>query len=210
METHNRDLGTAMEVEPDGAVRVKRVTRESDIELKLDPNRWEAAETETGLAFFDHMLEMLAWHASMTLEVRFDNRRMPLNHLVTEDVGIVLGRAVAEVLAGRATGGVRSVGEATRAMDRPWLRQSSASRAAQTTSLSWISLGARSGWRTCSRRTSKLFSRASPRAAEEASTSTFTGARIPTTCGRRRSGPSAGRYGIASRPTHGWPGAPRE
>ena len=63
METHNRDLGTAMEVEPDGAVRVKRVTRESDIELKLDPNRWEAAETETGLAFFDHMLEMLAWHA---------------------------------------------------------------------------------------------------------------------------------------------------
>jgi imidazoleglycerol-phosphate dehydratase len=117
METHNRDLGTAMEVEPDGAVRVKRVTRESDIELKLDPNRWEAAETETGLAFFDHMLEMLAWHASMTLEVRFDNRRMSLNHLVTEDVGMVLGRAVAEVLAGRASGGVPSVGEATRAMD---------------------------------------------------------------------------------------------
>lgn len=117
METHNHDLGTATQVEPDGAVRVRRVTRESDISLKLDPNRWEAAEMETGLAFFDHMLEMLSWHASMTLEVRFDIRRMPLNHLVTEDVGIVLGRAVAEVLASRASDGVRSVGEATRAMD---------------------------------------------------------------------------------------------
>jgi imidazoleglycerol phosphate dehydratase HisB len=100
-----------------GTRQVKHVTRESDIELKLDPNLREATALETGIAFFDHMLEMLAWHASMPSEVRFDNRRMPLNHLVTEDVGIVLGRAVAEMLAGRASGGVRSVGKATRAMD---------------------------------------------------------------------------------------------
>ncbi len=117
METHGRDLGISTEAEPEDAVRVGRTTRESVIDLRLDPNRWEATEAQTGLVFFDHMLEMLSWHASMTLEVRFDARRMLLNHVVTEDVGIVLGRAVAEILRIRTPGGVPSVGEATRAMD---------------------------------------------------------------------------------------------
>jgi imidazoleglycerol-phosphate dehydratase len=117
METKEPNLGTAVTTETDGVVRVERTTRESIIALKLNPNRWEAAEPQTGLAFFDHMLEMLSWHASMALEVRFEARRMPLNHVVTEDVGIVLGEAVGEILSSRTSSGVPSVGEATRVMD---------------------------------------------------------------------------------------------
>lgn len=117
MKAEQQDLGTTIDTLPGPSVQVSRVTRESDIQLKLNPEYWETAVVDTGLAFLDHMLEMLAWHGAMTLEVCFKAYRMPLNHVVAEDIGIVLGQAVDQLLKDRLEEGVRSLGEATRIMD---------------------------------------------------------------------------------------------
>lgn len=73
---------------------IRRETRETKIELKLEINGSGNANVSTGVGFLDHMLETLAKHSGMDLEVFCDGDIFVDYHHTVEDVGIVLGEAL--------------------------------------------------------------------------------------------------------------------
>lgn len=75
---------------------MRRETRETTIELRLALDGGTVA-IATGVDFFDHMLNALATHGGLGLELRAQGDGMDQHHLV-EDVGIALGRAIDEAL----------------------------------------------------------------------------------------------------------------
>src|SRR2546422_656709 len=84
-----------------------RKTRETEVRVRLGLDGSGRARVETGIGFFDHMLEALARHALYDLDVRAaGDLRVDAHHTV-EDVGIVLGQALFKAAAralGAATG----------------------------------------------------------------------------------------------------------
>ena len=70
--------------------RVARKTNETDIEAAICLDGCGTAQVDTGVPFFDHMLSAFARHGLFDLEVRAQG--------AVEDVGIVLGQAVAQAL----------------------------------------------------------------------------------------------------------------
>src|SRR6266516_2016391 len=74
-------------------------------------------DLKTGIAFFDHMLEMLGWWADVTIDASYQHRTFPLHHVVTEDIGLALGATLAEVIRDRLDAGVESSGAARAGMD---------------------------------------------------------------------------------------------
>ncbi|WP_456479638.1 imidazoleglycerol-phosphate dehydratase HisB [Nautilia sp.] len=73
---------------------IKRETKETKIEIKLNVNGSGKSAISTGVGFFDHMLEALAKHSGMDLEVYCDGDVYVDYHHTVEDVGIVLGEAL--------------------------------------------------------------------------------------------------------------------
>jgi imidazoleglycerol-phosphate dehydratase len=96
---------------------VARVTREAEVRLVVARGARVEPELASGLAFFDHMLEMIAWHGGFNLEVTFAKKTFALRHVVCEDVGLALGLGVAALLRRAMAGGVEGGGAAWRAMD---------------------------------------------------------------------------------------------
>lgn len=78
---------------------LRRETKETTVAVTLVVDGTGATKAETGIAFFDHMLEQLGKHAGfdLTVEARGD-LEVDLHHTV-EDVGIVLGQALKQALA---------------------------------------------------------------------------------------------------------------
>jgi imidazoleglycerol-phosphate dehydratase len=76
-----------------------RTTAETDIEVTLDLDGDGDSTVETGLGFFDHMLESFAKHGLFDLTVRCDGDLEVDDHHAIEDVGIALGVALEEALA---------------------------------------------------------------------------------------------------------------
>ncbi|AZV46898.1 imidazoleglycerol-phosphate dehydratase HisB [Nautilia sp. PV-1] len=73
---------------------IKRETKETKIEVKLEINGSGKSNISTGVGFFDHMLEALAKHSGMDLEVFCDGDIYVDYHHTVEDVGIVIGEAL--------------------------------------------------------------------------------------------------------------------
>ncbi len=92
-----------------------RTTSETAITLRLDLDGSGRARVATGIGFLDHMLTALARHALIDLEVEAKGDLHIDDHHTTEDVGIVLGRALAEALGDKR--GVRRYGHAVVPMD---------------------------------------------------------------------------------------------
>lgn len=94
--------------------RVERTTGETAItvEVDLDGREYRA---DTGVGFFDHMLDLLARHANIGLVVKADGDLETGSHHTVEDVGIVIGQAIAEALGDRT--GIRRYGHAVVPMD---------------------------------------------------------------------------------------------
>ncbi|WP_255194838.1 imidazoleglycerol-phosphate dehydratase HisB [Halorarius litoreus] len=82
----------------DRSAAVTRETAETDIEVVLDIDGDGDATIETGVGFFDHMLEAFAKHGLFDLTVRCDGDLAIDDHHTVEDVGITLGDAFAEAL----------------------------------------------------------------------------------------------------------------
>ena len=93
---------------------IKRTTNETSIELKLDLDGGAAA-SETGVGFFDHMLDLLARHGNLGLDVRATGDLETGSHHTVEDVGIVLGQAIDQALGDRS--GIRRYGSAVVPID---------------------------------------------------------------------------------------------
>ena len=77
---------------------VKRATKETDIEVSVDLDGSGAATIATGIGFLDHMLDLLARHSRIDIQVNAKGDLHIDHHHTTEDVGIALGQAVKQAL----------------------------------------------------------------------------------------------------------------
>jgi imidazoleglycerol-phosphate dehydratase len=77
---------------------VKRWTNETDISVTVDLDGSGAAAIKTGIGFFDHMLEQIARHGLIDVEVSAKGDLHVDQHHTVEDVGIALGSAIKQAL----------------------------------------------------------------------------------------------------------------
>ncbi len=77
---------------------VKRKTQETSVEIQVDLDQSEPIAVSTGIGFFDHMLEQIARHASISLRIQAVGDLEVDEHHLVEDVGLVLGQAIREAL----------------------------------------------------------------------------------------------------------------
>jgi len=94
---------------------IERATAETAITLTLDLDGTGRCDIATGIGFLDHMLTALGRHALFDLTVRAKGDLHIDFHHTTEDVGIVLGKAVAQALGDKR--GIRRFGQAAVPMD---------------------------------------------------------------------------------------------
>lgn len=80
---------------------VTRTTKETDISCKLNLDGEGLATIDTGIGFFDHMLNTLAKHASFNLEFKCKGDLKVDCHHSVEDSGIVLGEAFNKALSSK-------------------------------------------------------------------------------------------------------------
>ncbi|MBQ3958659.1 MAG: bifunctional histidinol-phosphatase/imidazoleglycerol-phosphate dehydratase HisB [Bacteroidaceae bacterium] len=81
---------------------VTRTTSETDISVRLNLDGDGKADIQTGLGFFDHMLEQIARHGMIDLYVRCRGDLHVDEHHTIEDVGIALGECLAKALADKS------------------------------------------------------------------------------------------------------------
>ncbi len=94
---------------------VKRVTKETHIEVEVDLDGTGQATIDTPVPFLTHMVEQIARHGALDLVVRARGDVEIDGHHTTEDLGIVLGSAVLQALGDRS--GIQRYGCATLPMD---------------------------------------------------------------------------------------------
>jgi imidazoleglycerol-phosphate dehydratase len=110
---------------------IARTTRETDIRVSVVLDGTGRSECATGVGFFDHMLDQLAKHSMIDLDVAAKGDLHIDDHHTVEDVGIALGQALAGALGDKR--GIRRYGHFALVMDdarveaaldlsgRPWL-----------------------------------------------------------------------------------------
>lgn len=94
---------------------VERKTKETDIHMILNLDGTGNSEIQTGIGFFDHMLEGLAKHGFLDLQLRIKGDLQVDAHHSVEDCGIVLGKAILEAVGDKA--GIRRYGSCILPMD---------------------------------------------------------------------------------------------
>ena len=82
----------------DRIAEVRRVTKETDIDMKLNLDGGGNASVNTGIGFFDHMLEGFSKHGFFDLDIRIKGDLNVDGHHTVEDAGIVLGSAIREAV----------------------------------------------------------------------------------------------------------------
>lgn len=95
--------------------RIDRKTAETQIELELNLDGSGQADIETGVGFFDHMLELFTKHGAIDVKVRAQGDLHVDQHHTVEDTGICLGQAIKQALGDKA--GIRRYGHFTLPME---------------------------------------------------------------------------------------------
>ncbi len=80
---------------------VRRTTKETDIDIKIDLDGTGHTEISTGLGFFDHMLEQIGKHSGMDLTIKVKGDLNVDEHHTIEDTGIALGECIAKALGNK-------------------------------------------------------------------------------------------------------------
>ena len=100
--------------------KLSRATSESKIELELNLDGSGQSEIETGVPFFDHMLNAFSKHSLIDLKVKsVGDIEIDVHHTV-EDTAIVLGQAIKQALGDKA--GIARFGDATVPLDEALAR----------------------------------------------------------------------------------------
>ncbi len=97
------------------SAKVVRTTRETDIAASIDLDGSGRSASDTGIPFMDHMLELFAKHGGFDLEVKAKGDIQVDYHHTMEDLGLVLGEAIAKALGDKA--GIRRYGSFLLPMD---------------------------------------------------------------------------------------------
>jgi imidazoleglycerol-phosphate dehydratase len=103
METVDRpSLPPASPTQPARAALVKRTTLETDVTVRLNLDGLGTCKASTGIPFLDHMLQQIASHGLIDLDVQAIGDLAIDDHHTNEDVGITLGQALAKAVGDRS------------------------------------------------------------------------------------------------------------
>ena len=94
---------------------INRKTNETKISVNINLDGSGKYQINTGIGFFDHMLEQLSRHSLIDMEIKADGDLHIDAHHTSEDVGIAVGQAISEALGDRA--GIRRYASIDLAMD---------------------------------------------------------------------------------------------
>lgn len=97
------------------SAEISRTTKETDITVKLNLDGTGKSKISTGIGFFDHMLEGFAKHGFFDLEVTCKGDLQVDGHHTVEDIGIVLGQAIAKAVGDKK--GIKRYGSFILPMD---------------------------------------------------------------------------------------------
>jgi imidazoleglycerol-phosphate dehydratase len=97
------------------SAKVSRTTKETDVSVELNLDGRGSSEADTGLPFFDHMLQQLGKHAGWDLSVTSKGDLHVDGHHTVEDVGLTIGQALGEALGDKA--GIRRFASITVPLD---------------------------------------------------------------------------------------------
>ena len=100
--------------------RVARQTAETDIQAAVDLDGSGRSDSQTGVGFFDHMVDQLARHSLIDIELKATGDLHIDDHHTVEDCGIALGQALARALGDKR--GIRRYGSFHLAMDDAQVR----------------------------------------------------------------------------------------
>ena len=101
-------------------VTLTRKTNETDIEVSIDLDGNGISNCETGVGFFDHMLDQLARHSLIDITIKASGDLHIDDHHSVEDCGIALGQALAKALGDKR--GIRRYGACHLPMDDALIR----------------------------------------------------------------------------------------
>jgi len=99
---------------------ITRKTAETDITVQIDLDGSGAYDNQTGVGFFDHMLDQLSRHALIDMTIRATGDLHIDDHHTVEDVGIALGQALTQALGDKR--GIRRYGACHLPMDDAQVR----------------------------------------------------------------------------------------
>ena len=99
---------------------VKRKTAETEINVSVNLDGTGSRNMATGVGFFDHMLDQLARHSMIDMDVSCKGDTHIDDHHTVEDCGIALGQAIRTALGDKA--GINRYGEFNLAMDDAQVR----------------------------------------------------------------------------------------
>ena len=104
--TENSDIDTfekaaEMLIRKLRSAKQTRKTKETDIEIEVNLDGTGKSIINTGIGFFDHMLEQIAKHANLDLNIKVDGDLHVDEHHTVEDVGITLGTVLNEALGNK-------------------------------------------------------------------------------------------------------------
>lgn len=100
--------------------RITRKTAETDITVALNLDGSGCYDNRTGVGFFDHMLDQLARHSLIDMEIRAEGDLHIDDHHTVEDTGIAIGQALAQALGDKR--GIRRYGSCLLPMDDALVR----------------------------------------------------------------------------------------
>ena len=100
--------------------RIARKTAETTIEVTINLDGSGQYDNQTGVGFFDHMLDQLARHALIDMRVRATGDLHIDDHHTVEDTGIALGQALAKAVGDKT--GIRRYGSCLLPMDEALVR----------------------------------------------------------------------------------------
>lgn len=94
---------------------VSRITKETDIQIRVELDGEGRAEISTGIGFFDHMLTALSVHSGISMNIKVTGDLHVDGHHTVEDTGIALGQALAQALGDKS--GIKRYGTSYIPMD---------------------------------------------------------------------------------------------
>jgi imidazoleglycerol-phosphate dehydratase len=101
MQTRDRQSSSTSLKMPSRTASVSRTTKETDVQVSLNLDGQGHCVAATGVPFLDHMLDQIASHGLIDLDVRSTGDVHIDDHHTNEDVGITLGQALAKALGDR-------------------------------------------------------------------------------------------------------------